>query len=76
MEKKKKDIIIFKSNNINEIYEKTPNNKINKLDNVNENLQNIHILLIKLESQKLIGKKRNGEKLFSENIIKKRKPSY
>ena len=72
LETKKKEVIIFKSNGINEIYEKDDNNNIKKLNDINENLKNIHIILIKIQ-ESLIGKKRNSEKLFSESIIKKRK---
>ena len=68
------EIRIFKSYNKTFIYEKNQESKqINEINNKITNLENIHVILIKIKDQKFIGKKRYPEKLFLENLIKKRK---
>ena len=70
----KKEIIIFKSKEFNEIYEKSiddkNNCKISELKEFNYNLKRGHILLVDTKKNFLLGKKRNPSKLFQDKIIK------
>ena len=74
----KKEIIIFKTKDLNEVYEKEigddkDNYKISKLNDFKLNIQRGHILLVDIKDNYLIGKKRNPTKLFSDKIISKKK---
>ena len=65
---KKKKIAIFKSLNINEIYEKNiEKNSTKVVKALEKKLINGHVILIKVDNKKLIGKKRKPESLFLEN---------
>jgi hypothetical protein len=73
----KKEIIIFKTKDLNEIYEKkieadADNYAINKLKDFKLNLERGHILLVDIKDNHLLGKKRNPSKLFSDKIISKK----
>ena len=76
-----KDIIIFKSKNLNEIYEKKrgkEDSEINKLIKLNSSLKKGHILLVRfdknlsLKDNQLLNKKRRPEKLFVEKVVREK----